>query len=112
MVEDDAGTFADVITTEEFEKWLSRLRDRNARQRITADIFELSKNHVLMGDWKRIEGTHGIFEFRYSFGAGYRVYFSKEDRAILLLLIGSNKRDQKRAIKRAEKILTKWRTNR
>jgi putative addiction module killer protein len=36
----------------------------------------------------------GVFELRLDFGAGYRVYFGREGRAIIILLGGGSKRRQ------------------
>ena len=36
----------------------------------------------------------GIFELRLDFGPGYRVYFGREGRAIIILLGGGSKRRQ------------------
>ena len=36
----------------------------------------------------------GVFELRMDFGAGYRVYFGREGRAIIILLGGGSKRRQ------------------
>jgi putative addiction module killer protein len=36
----------------------------------------------------------GVFELRLDFGAGYRVYYGREGRAIIILLGGGSKRRQ------------------
>ena len=36
----------------------------------------------------------GVFELRMDFGPGYRVYFGREGRAIIILLGGGSKRRQ------------------
>ena len=43
----------------------------------------------------------GVSEMRIHFGPGYRVYFTRRDAVIYLLLIGGDKSTQKRDIKRA-----------
>lgn len=111
MVGDKTDTFVDVIMTKEFEKWLSQLKDRNARQRIVLKLEKLKKDRFITGDWKRIEGAHGIFELRFTFGEGYRVYLSQELNQILLIIAGSSKADQRRVIRKTIRILTKWRNS-
>lgn len=37
---------------------------------------------------------HGVFELRLDFGPGYRVYYAREGRTIILLLGGGSKRRQ------------------
>jgi len=36
----------------------------------------------------------GVFEIRMNFGSGYRVYYGREGRAVIILLGGGNKRRQ------------------
>ncbi len=43
-----------------------------------------------------------MFETRIDFGPGYRVYFGKDGELVVILLGGSTKKDQQRAIKRAK----------
>ena len=52
-----------------------------------------------LGDYKQI--NKDIFELRLTFGAGYRIYFYKEDSKIILLLSSGNKSTQKKDIKKA-----------
>ena len=53
-----------------------------------------------MGDTKNL--GDGVFELRIDYGPGYRIYFGKEDSAIVVLLIGGNKRSQSRDIQKAK----------
>lgn len=52
------------------------------------------------GDWKPLQNSK-LSELRFHFGSGYRIYFKETDETIILLLAGSNKSDQERAIKKA-----------
>lgn len=52
-----------------------------------------------LGDHKSIE--KGVWELRFDFGAGYRVYYAEENNKIILLLCGGNKSNQKQDIKKA-----------
>jgi putative addiction module killer protein len=62
-----------------------------------------------LGDWKTLSGTEGVAELRDPYGRGYRVYFSFVGRKIILLLAGSTKGDQKKAIARAKEYLADYR---
>jgi putative addiction module killer protein len=62
-----------------------------------------------LGDWTALSNAEGIAEFRDHYGPGYRVYFSFVGRRNILLLAGSTKRDQKKAIKRASDSLKDYR---
>ena len=89
-----------------FAEWLSGLRDRRARMRLLARLDRASLANL--GDWKALGGTEGVAELRDPYGPGYRVYFSFVGRKIILLLAGSTKRDQKKAIARARECLADY----
>lgn len=52
------------------------------------------------GDCKPV--GEGVFEMRFQFGAGYRVYFGEIDNSIVLLLSGGDKNTQIKDIKLAQ----------
>ena len=72
-----------------FREWLKKL-DPAIRVRIQARIFRFEKGNL--GDHKHL--GKGIWEARLDFGPGYRIYFGKEGKSIILLLIGGTKRSQ------------------
>ncbi len=43
----------------------------------------------------------GVSELRIDYGPGYRVYFKKQGRSVVILLAGGDKRTQSRDIKTA-----------
>jgi putative addiction module killer protein len=51
------------------------------------------------GDCKSVGG--GVVELRIDFGPGYRVYFGRDGRLVVVLLCGGDKRTQARDILRA-----------
>lgn len=51
------------------------------------------------GDCKTLRG--GVSELRIDYGPGYRVYFSRVGKLIVLLLCGGDKRTQEADIQRA-----------
>jgi len=53
------------------------------------------------GDAKLIKGTRWVYELRIHHGPGYRVYFGKQGKRMVLLLCGGDKGSQSRDIKRA-----------
>jgi putative addiction module killer protein len=75
--------------------------------RLLARLDRASLGHL--GDWKALRGTEGIAELRDPYGPGYRVYFSRVGQRIILLLAGSTKRDQKKAIASAKAYLADYR---
>lgn len=44
----------------------------------------------------------GLFEIKVDKGPGWRVYFGEDGKSIILLLLGGNKTDQNRDIKKAK----------
>lgn len=54
------------------------------------------------------EGLIHQFEARFHFGSGYRVYFAIEDKTIILLLLGGDKKSQSADIKKAKQNLRQY----
>jgi putative addiction module killer protein len=86
--------------TEEFQIWLDGLKDRRAQIRIVARLRQAEAGNL--GDWAPVEGE--VSEFRIDYGPGYRLYFVRRGRVILVLLNGGDKSTQKRDIRRAIKL--------
>ncbi|RKY23881.1 MAG: type II toxin-antitoxin system RelE/ParE family toxin [Planctomycetota bacterium] len=87
----------EIRKTSTFSKWIDRLRDIRARARIQARIERLAVGHT--GDAKPV--GEGVSELRIDCGPGYRVYFKKRGRSLVILLAGGDKRTQSRNIKTA-----------
>lgn len=88
----------DVQQTEEFEEWLEGLADRKARTVIVNRIIQIEGG--LMGRTKSLGDKVG--EIKIDFGPGYRLYFTKVGKLIIILLCGGDKGSQKRDIKKAK----------
>lgn len=87
-----------------FEEWLGSLKDSKARMRIRARIARLEVGNF--GDCKGLRD--GVQEIRIDYGPGYRVYLSRQGKVIVLLLCGSDKREQDCAIEKAIDYLKDW----
>lgn len=83
--------------TAPFREWLEALRDINGRAKIRIRLDRARLGNL--GDHKHLGG--GVWELRIDCGPGYRVYFSKEENRLILLLIGGDKDTQKRDIAQA-----------
>ena len=86
--------------TQIFAEWIDGLRDTQGRARILARIERLAAG--LLGDVKPI--GEGVSELRIDCGPGYRVYFKKQGREIIMLLAGGDKSTQSRDMKTALKL--------
>jgi putative addiction module killer protein len=87
-----------------FAKWLSGLKDRNARARIAVRIDRLALGNP--GDVKAVGG--GVSEMRIDYGPGYRVYFARRGDVVVLLLCGGDKKSQARDIVAAQTLAAEW----
>ena len=87
----------EIRKTEVFAKWIDGLRDMRARAGVLARIERLSLG--LAGDSKAV--GEGVAEMRIDYGPGYRVYFKKRGKTLVILLAGGDKRTQTRDIKTA-----------
>ena len=55
------------------------------------------------GDCKPLESEKGLFELRMHMSPGFRIYFGKRGKKVVILLCGGDKGSQKRDISRAKK---------
>ena len=76
--------------TETYAKWLDSLRDARARARVLVRVERLAAGNP--GDVRPV--GEGVSELRIAYGPGYRVYFKKQGRTIIVLLAGGDKRSQ------------------
>jgi putative addiction module killer protein len=90
-----------LIETEAFSVWLGELRDGHARSRVQMRLDRLALGNP--GDVKAIGG--GLMELRIDYGPGYRVYFFRRDREMIILLAGGDKRTQRGDILRASELM-------
>jgi putative addiction module killer protein len=80
-----------------FADWLDSLRDTLGKVRIIARLR--AAEHGNFGDCVSVGAT--VHEMRVHHGPGYRVYFTRKNEVIYLLLVGGDKSTRKRDIKRA-----------
>jgi putative addiction module killer protein len=87
--------------TETFAQWLDGLRDVRARARVQVRIERLAAGNA--GDVEPV--GEGVSELRIDYGPGYRVYFTKHGREVVILLAGGDKRTQSADIKTALRLV-------
>ena len=88
---------AKILRTAEFDNWLDNLKDRLAKSSVQARMDRLMQGNA--GDVKPV--GEGVSEMRIHLCAGYRVYFTRIDETVVLLLCGGSKSSQSRDIARA-----------
>ena len=87
----------EVRKTDEFAEWLDDLRDIRAKARILVRIERLAA-----GNPGRVEPVaEGVSELKIDYGPGYRVYYKKRGRELVILLAGGDKSTQDKDIKLA-----------
>jgi putative addiction module killer protein len=87
--------------TQEFQDWLDALKDLRAQVRIAARLRQAEAGNL--GDWKSVGNE--VSEMRIAFGPGYRLYFTRRESILIIMLAGGDKSTQSRDIKRAQRIL-------
>ena len=88
--------------TDEFDKWLRKLKDLRAKAKILYRIQKIETDEHF-GDCEPV--GDGIRELKIDYAKGYRVYFKESDGKIIILLIGGDKSTQQRDIDKAKEIL-------
>jgi putative addiction module killer protein len=91
--------------TESFDKWLSKLRDREALRRIAICLARIELGNL--GDVKPV--GEGVSEIRIHYGAGYRLYFIQRGNDVIIMLGGGNKSSQSRDISKARELAKQYR---
>lgn len=86
-----------------FRDWLSEL-DTTTRALVQARILRFEIGNL--GDHKDVGG--GVWEARFDFGRGYRLYFGRIGREVILLLLGGDKKSQKKDIKRSREFWSEY----
>ena len=90
-----------VLQTLEFQGWIDGLKEVKAQLRIVARLRLAEAGNL--GDWKSVGGE--VSEMRIAFGPGYRLYFTRKQNVLIIMLAGGDKSTQAKDIKRAQKIL-------
>jgi putative addiction module killer protein len=90
----------DVRETPDFTDWLAALSDQRARLQIVRRIRRVAAGNF--GDAKSVGGA--VNELRIDHGPGYRAYYTRRGKAVVILLCGGDKRTQSRDIRKAKEI--------
>ena len=91
-----------------FREWLDSIRDPDSVDRIDARLARVREGNL--GDYRDLQG--GIAELQLFFGPGFRIYFSREQRRLILLLAAGSKTTQKRDVRLARAYYEEYKTRR
>jgi len=86
--------------TDLFSKWLTKLKDIKGKVAVLRRIDRIKEGNF--GDHKFV-GLE-VSELRIKVGAGYRVYYTKKEDEIIILLVGGDKSTQSKDIAKAQQI--------
>lgn len=82
-----------------FVTWLESLKDTVARAQIKVRLDRLR-----LGNFGHCDPVgEGVSELKVHYGPGYRVYFSRIGKCVVLLLCGGNKQSQSKDIAKAKR---------
>ncbi|MNF58784.1 MULTISPECIES: type II toxin-antitoxin system RelE/ParE family toxin [unclassified Pseudomonas] len=88
----------DFEQSQAFSDWLDSIKDTIGKARLLARLR--AAEHGNFGDCEAV--GEAVHEMRVHYGPGYRMYFTRKNKVIYLLLAGGDKSTQKRDIKRAQ----------
>jgi putative addiction module killer protein len=94
----------EVVKTDEFNDWLSGLRDIRAKAKVEVRIRRAALGNF--GDVKPV--GDGVSEMRIDYGPGYRLYFMRRGMRLVILLCGGDKASQDNDIKAAKRMASDW----
>ncbi|MCY4192838.1 MAG: type II toxin-antitoxin system RelE/ParE family toxin [bacterium] len=95
-----------ILRSATFDRWLRRLRDHQAANRIVARLLAAEAGHL--GDVRPV--GNGVSEMRIQHGPGYRIYFLTRGTDLIVLLCGGDKDSQRRDIEMAKAMAAEWRS--
>jgi len=87
-----------------FDIWMANVRDKRARAKILIRLDRIMLGNF--GDSKSV--GQGVSELRIREGKGYRIYYGRKGKEIVLLLCGGNKVTQQTDIQQAKKYWRKY----
>ena len=90
----------EVVMSDRFLRWLTRLRDKRAQARIAGRLNRVERGNF--GDHSSVGG--GVSELRVNVGQGYRIYYTIRQQRVVMLLCGGDKASQQRDIRLARQM--------
>ncbi|MFM6961997.1 MAG: type II toxin-antitoxin system RelE/ParE family toxin [Polynucleobacter victoriensis] len=94
-----------IIETFEFRRWLNSISDISTQIRLSRRLEKAQRGNL--GDVVRL--TSDVYEMREFFGPGWRMYYLEKGKAIIVMLIGGDKKSQSADIKFAKQMANELR---
>jgi putative addiction module killer protein len=89
-----------IVQSDVFTAWLDNVKDERASARIVTRIRRMEIGNA--GDVRSV--GEGVSEIRIDYGPGYRVYFTRRGRTLVILLCGGDKKSQRKDIALAKRM--------
>ena len=90
-----------IASSDIFTKWFDGLKNRTSQKRLLARIARLAEGHF--GEAKCVAPS--LYELRFFFGSGFRIYYTLRDKQVVLLISGGDESTQAKDLDRAKQIL-------
>lgn len=88
-------------SSKQYDKWFAKLKDSSIKIKVLARLDRVENGNF--GDFKQIGSD--LFELRFFFGSGLRIYYTIQEGRVLFLLAGGDKSTQSKDIERAAELL-------
>ena len=88
-------------STKQYDKWFSKLKESTVKIRILARLNRVETGNF--GDFKQINPS--LFELRFFFGTGLRIYYTIQNYRVVFLLAGGDKSSQEKDIEKVAGLL-------
>ena len=89
-----------MLETPNFVKWLNGIKDITTQIRLTRRLDKAGRGNL--GDVKTL--ADGLYDMREKFGPGWRMYYVKRGKTIIVMLGGGDKSSQSADIKDAKQL--------
>jgi len=77
------------------------MKDRSNKNKILSRLARVENGNF--GDYKQLSSN--LFELRFFFGSGFRIYYTIRHKQVVLLLVGGDKSSQCKDIEKANQII-------
>jgi len=88
-------------SSKQYDKWFAKLKDSSIKIKVLARLDRVENGNF--GDFKQIGSN--LFELRFFFGSGLRIYYTIQEGRVLFLLAGGDKSTQSKDIEKAAELL-------